>query len=332
MKNFITGASGLLGSYLIRQLLSEGQEVVALYRNGKGNLTKEEADKVEWVRGDIFDVCLLQDVMYDCRRVYHCAGLVSFSPGRANDLMKINVEGTSNVVNAALETGIEKLVHVSSVAALGRKRNNQVVTENMRWDDQSNPSVYGKTKYLAELEVWRAVAEGLNAVIVNPVIILGKGNWETGSSATFRNAYNEFPWYTEGVSGFVDACDVANAMVQLMESEIVAERFILSAENWTYRDLFTTMANGFGKRPPYRKVEAWMASLVWRIERVKGMLTGKEPLLTRETADTAQQKVHFDNTKILNALQGFRFRPLAETIHDACQYYLQLESGNKSGK
>jgi nucleoside-diphosphate-sugar epimerase len=332
MKNFITGASGLLGSYLIRQLISKGQQVVTLYRNGKGNLTKEEADKVEWVRGDIFDVCLLQDVMYDCRRVYHCAGLVSFSPGRAGDLMKINVEGTANVVNAALETGIEKLVHVSSVAALGRKRNNQVVTENMRWDDQSNPSVYGKTKYLAELEVWRAVAEGLNAVIVNPVIILGKGNWETGSSATFRNAFNEFPWYTEGVSGFVDAYDVANAMVQLMESEIIAERFILSAENWTYRDLFTTMANGFGKRPPHRKVEPWMASLVWRIERVKGLLTGKEPLLTRETAETAQQKVQFDNSKILNALQGFRFRPLAETIHDACQYYLQLESGNKSGK
>ncbi len=332
MKNFITGASGLLGSYLIRQLISESQQVVALYRNGKGNLTKEEADKVEWVRGDIFDVCLLQDVMNDCRRVYHCAGLVSFSPGRAGDLMKINLEGTANVVNAALETGIEKFVHVSSVAALGRKRNNQVVTENMRWDDQSNPSVYGKTKYLAELEVWRAVAEGLNAVIVNPVIILGKGNWETGSSATFRNAYNEFPWYTEGVSGFVDAYDVANAMVQLMESEIVAERFILSAENWTYRDLFTTMANGFGKRPPHRKVEPWMASLVWRIERVKGILTGKEPLLTRETAETAQQKVNFDNSKILNALQGFRFRPLAETIHDACQYYLQLESGNKSGK
>jgi nucleoside-diphosphate-sugar epimerase len=246
--------------------------------------------------------------------------------------MKINVEGTANVVNAALETGIEKLVHVSSVAALGRKRNNQVVTENMRWDDQSNPSVYGKTKYLAELEVWRAVAEGLNAVIVNPVIILGKGNWETGSSATFRNAFNEFPWYTDGVSGFVDAYDVANAMVKLMESEIVAERFILSAENWTYRDLFTTMANGFDKRPPHRKVEPWMASIVWRIERVKGMLTGKEPLLTRETAETAQQKVHFDNTKILNALQGFRFRPLAETIHDACQYYLQLELGNKIRK
>ncbi len=324
MKTFITGASGLVGTYLIRQLITEGQSVVALYRTHKGGLTEEEAAQVEWVQGDIFDVELLQEVMADCSTVYHCAGLVSFSPSRAQDLMKINVEGTANVVNAALVSGISKLVHVSSVAALGRKRNNQVVDENVRWDDAANPSVYGKSKYLGELEVWRAVAEGLNAVIVNPVIILGKGNWETGSSATFRNAFNEFPWYTEGVSGFVDAADVARSMIMLMESQVTAERFVLSAENWSYRKLFTTMAEGFGKRPPSRKVQPWMASIVWRLEKIKGMLTGKEPLLTRETADTAQQVVHFDSTKILKALPGFTFRPLKETINEACGYYLNV--------
>lgn len=323
MKNFVTGASGLLGSYLIKALLEDGQDVVALYRESKGNLSALEAEKVAWVKGDIFDLCLLQETMQQCSRVYHCAGLVSFSPGRARDLMKINVEGTANVVNVALASGIDKLVHVSSVAALGRKRHNQVVRENVRWDDNSNPSVYGKSKYLAELEVWRGIAEGLQAVIVNPVIILGKGNWETGSSATFRNAYHEFPWYTEGVSGFVDAFDVARAMVLLMESQITAERFILSAENWSYRQLFTTMAKGFGKRPPYRKVAPWMAELVWRLEKIKGFVSGKEPLLTKETAETAQQKVSFDNRKILSALPDFKFRPLQETIEEACQYYLQ---------
>jgi dihydroflavonol-4-reductase len=275
MKTFITGASGLVGTYLIRQLISENKPVVALYRTHKGGLTPQEADQVEWIQGDLFDVALLQEVMAGSSTVYHCAGLVSFSPSRAQDLMKINVEGTANVVNAALVSGISKLVHVSSVAALGRKRNNQVVNENVRWDDAANPSVYGKSKYLAELEVWRAIAEGLNAVIVNPVIILGKGNWDTGSCATFKNAFNEFPWYTEGVSGFVDAADVANAMIMLMESELTAERFVLSAENWSYRKLFTTMAEGFGKRPPGRKVQPWMASIVWRIERIKGILTGK---------------------------------------------------------
>lgn len=322
MKNFITGASGLVGTYLIRQLLSEGKPVVALYRTHKGGLTETEAAQVEWVQGDIFDVGLLQETMAGCSTVYHCAGLVSFSPARAEDLMHINVEGTANVVNAALESGIEKLVHVSSVAALGRKRNNQVVDENVRWDDAANPSVYGKSKYLGELEVWRAVAEGLNAVIVNPVIILGKGNWETGSSATFRNAFNEFPWYTEGVSGFVDAEDVARVMIMLMESQVTAERFVLSADNWSYRKLFTTMAEMFGKKPPHRKVQPWMASIVWRLEKIKGIFTGKEPLLTRETADTAQQVVHFDNSKILKALPGFKFRPLDETIREACRYYL----------
>ncbi len=322
MKTFITGASGLVGTYLIRQLISENKPVVALYRTHKGGLTPQEADQVEWIQGDLFDVALLQEVMAGSSTVYHCAGLVSFSPSRAQDLMKINVEGTANVVNAALVSGISKLVHVSSVAALGRKRNNQVVNENVRWDDAANPSVYGKSKYLAELEVWRAIAEGLNAVIVNPVIILGKGNWDTGSCATFKNAFNVFPWYTEGVSGFVDAADVANAMIMLMESELTAERFVLSAENWSYRKLFTTMAEGFGKRPPGRKVQPWMASIVWRIERIKGILTGKEPLLTRETAATAQQVVHFDSSKILKALPGFTFRPLNETIYDACNYYL----------
>ncbi len=324
MKYFVTGASGLLGTSLVRQLLQEGRQVVALYRNSIPNcFTSEEQSRIEWVKGDIFDVLLLQDIMKECSRVYHCAGLVSFNPKRANDLIKVNVEGTANMVNAALVSGVEKFVHVSSVAALGRKRNNEVVTENVKWDDKSNPSVYGKSKYLGELEVWRAIAEGLQAVIVNPVIILGKGNWETGSAATFRNAYHEFPWYTEGVSGFVDAEDVARAMVLLMESDIHAHRFILSAENWSYRDLFTSMAKAFGKRPPSRKVKPWMAEIVWRMERLKGLVTGKEPLLTKETAETALQCVHFDNRKILESLPGFAFKPLQETIESCCAYYLQ---------
>jgi len=196
------------------------------------------------------------------------------------------------------------------------------VTENVKWDDNANPSVYGKTKYLGELEVWRGIAEGLNAVIVNPVIILGKGDWHTGSGATFKNAYNEFPWYTEGSSGFVDGEDVAKAMVMLMDSDISAERFILSAENWTYRGLFTAMANGFGKKPPSRKVTPWLAALVWRLEAIKGWVTGQDPLLTKETADTAQQTVKFDNTKILQALPGFSFKPLEQTIQESCSYYL----------
>ena len=322
-KTLVTGAAGLLGVYLIRELLKTNEPVIAIYRSKiPPQLSLEEQAQVTWIQGDILDVLFLAEVMEECDKVYHCAGLVSFSPKRVKDLFKINVDGTANVVNACLAAGVEKLIHVSSVASLGRKRNGQTVTENVKWDDNANPSVYGKTKYLGELEVWRGIAEGLDAVIVNPVIILGKGDWHTGSGATFKNAYNEFPWYTEGSSGFVDGEDVAKAMVMLMASDISAERFILSAENWTYRGLFTAMANGFGKKPPSRKVTPWLAALVWRLEAIKGWVTGQDPLLTKETADTAQQTVKFDNTKILQALPGFSFKPLEQTIEESCSYYL----------
>jgi nucleoside-diphosphate-sugar epimerase len=322
-KTLVTGASGLLGVYLIRELLKTNEPIIAIYRSKIPlQLSPEEQAQVNWIQGDILDVMFLAEVMEDCDKVYHCAGLVSFSPKRIKDLFKINVDGTANVVNACLAAGVSKLIHVSSVASLGRKRNGQTVTENVKWDDNANPSVYGKTKYLGELEVWRGIAEGLNAVIVNPVIILGKGDWHSGSGATFKNAYNEFPWFTEGSSGFVDGEDVAKAMVMLMDSEITAERFILSAENWTYRGLFTAMAKGFGKKPPSRKVTPWLAALVWRLEAIKGWITGQDPLLTKETAETAQQTVKFDNTKILKTLQGFSFKPLQQTIEESCSYYL----------
>lgn len=325
MKTLVTGASGLVGIHLIRALLKEGEEVVALYRSAiPAELSAAEIQQVQWVQGDILDVVFLVELMAGCARVYHCAGLVSFNPAKADALMKINVEGTANVVNAALATGVQKLVHVSSVAALGRKRNNTTVTENVKWDDNANPSVYGMSKYLGELEVWRAISEGLDAVIVNPVIILGLAQWGTGSSAMFRNAFNEFPWYTEGVSGFVDAADVATAMVLLMKSDITAERFILSAENKSYRSIFTEMAQAFGKKPPSRKVNPTLAAIVWRIESIKSWITGKEALLTKETAETAQQKVNFDNTKILNALPGFGFKPISQTISECCAGYLRM--------
>lgn len=321
-KTLVTGGAGLLGVSLIRELLKRNEPILAIYRTKiPDQLTKQEQDQVTWIKGDILDVVFLLEVMQECNKVYHCAGLVSFSPAKVKSLYKTNVTGTANVVNACVEAGIQKLIHVSSVASLGRKRDGQVVNENVKWDENANPSVYGKTKYLGELEVWRGIAEGLDAVIVNPVIILGKGDWHTGSGATFKNAHNEFPWYTEGSSGFVDGEDVARAMVLLMDSEITAERFILSAENWTYRALFTAMANGFGKKPPSRKVTPWLAALVWRLEAIKGWITGQDPLLTKETAETAQQSVKFDNAKILHALPGFSFKPLQQTIDESCEYY-----------
>lgn len=322
-KILVTGGTGLLGSYLLRALLLENKEVMALYRNQYPLLlSPEEINRINWVKGDVLDVSALLDAMSGISQVYHCAGMVSFNPARVNDMMKINVEGTANVVNIALERGVQKLVHVSSVSALGRKRNHVTVNETVKWDEEANLSAYGNSKYQAEMEVWRGISEGLDAVIVNPTIILGFSDWHKGSSAMFKNAYREFPWYTEGTSGFVDAMDVALIMIQLMESEISAERFILSAENRSYKDIFSSMAMTFGKKPPHRKATPFLSGLVWRMEKIKNLFSSSDPLLTRETAETAQTHVAFDNSKILNSLPGFHFRSIDETIARYCREYL----------
>lgn len=318
----VTGGTGFLGSYLIRSLVAAGKPVRALYRKAPSPRLQDLSGKIEWVQGDILDVCALEDAMQGVTQVYHCAAVVSFQPGHAAGLMKINVEGTANVVNLALDAGVKKLVYVSSVAAIGRTKEQAAIDEDCEWEDSPNNSRYSISKYQGEMEVWRGIAEGLDAVIVNPSIILGAGFWDEGSGTLLKNAWKEFPYYTEGVNGFVDVLDVVKAMVLLMDSPVSGERFILSAGNWGYRQLFTSMAHALGKKPPHIAAKPWMAELVWRLEKVKGLLTGKQPVITKETARTAQLKVYYDNQKILKALPEFTFRPLEETIREISAAFL----------
>lgn len=310
----ITGSTGLVGSHLIQALIAKNEPVKALYR---GSIPFEHA-LIEWIRADILDIVTLEEAMQGIEQVYHCAAIVSFNPRERKALHKTNIEGTANIVNACLNTGVKKLLFVSSVAALGRIREDKPINETMNWTEETSNSEYGKSKFLAEMEVWRGIGEGLNAVIVNPTIILGSGNWNKGSASVFKSAYNEFPWYTEGTTGFVDVHDVVKAMITLMNSSINAERFILSAETSTYRNLFTLIANAFGKKPPTRSVTPLIAAIVWRLETFKAMFTGKQPLLTKETAKTAQAKVSFDNSKLLKHLPDFKYTPLTTSIKRIC--------------
>lgn len=319
---FVTGGAGLVGSALLKQLLHLNEVPIrALYRTSMPLLLSEQEKKrIQWIKGDVLDTSLLDDIMKDCRQVYHCAAVVSYHSSRREQMYKINIEGTANMVNIALENKIEKFVHVSSVAAIGRKRQGELVTENAEWTEETNNSHYGKSKYLSELEVWRAISEGLNAVIVNPSVILGESNWENGSVAIFKKMWEEFPWYTTGGTGFVDAKDVADAMILLMHSDISAERFLLSNEHLTFQQLFTKIASSFGKQPPQRFAKPWMGGLVWRMEALKAMFSNKEPLLTKETAGTAQATTFFDSSKIKNALPGFEFTPVDESIQRTCNW------------
>jgi nucleoside-diphosphate-sugar epimerase len=314
---FVTGGSGLVGSHLIEQLVRDGKRVKALYRSEVPAVAGKE--KVEWVKGDILDLTSLEQGMEDVELVYHCAAIVSFDPKQKHKMLTTNIEGTANVVNTALNSGVKKLCYVSSVAALGGIRDGRKIDESSIWTEETSDGNYGKSKYLSELEVWRGIGEGLNAVIVNPVIILGAGNWNDSSTKIFKSVYEEFPWYSEGVNGFVDVKDVVKAMIQLMESNITAQRFILNAEDHTYKDIFIMIAKAFGKKPPHKKVNPFIAGVVWRLEALKSMLSGKEPLVTKETAKNALAQAIFDGSKINRFLPSFSYTPISETINRSCK-------------
>lgn len=321
---FVTGASGLVGSALIRQLLAQNISVRALYhQNTSPLLTKEEINKVQWIQGDILDISLLLDILPTCTQVYHCAAIVSFHPARRAWMHQINVEGTANIVNASLECGIEKLVHVSSVAAIGQSSQGEIINEETEWKDDDHTSYYGKTKYLSELEVWRGISEGLSAVIVNPAIILGEGNWHQGSTAIFKKVWEEFPFYSTGSTEFVDAADVAKAMIMLMHSNIEGERFIMAAEHYTYAQLMTKIAGIFHKKAPSRKAPAFLMELGWRWEALRSLFSKKEPLITRETVVTAFTRREFDNSKLHQFLPDFQYTPSDITLQRTCEWLMK---------
>jgi dihydroflavonol-4-reductase len=312
----VTGGTGLVGSHLIQQLVKKGKKVKALYRKEIPSI--KGLEDVLWTKGDILDVISLDEAMADVDHVYHCAAIVSFNPRKKRELFQTNIEGTANVVNACLRAAVEKLCFVSSVAALGKSKKGIEINEKTAWTEDSNISSYGKSKYLAEVEVWRGIAEGLQAVIVNPSTILGAGDWNEGSTKIFKTAFEEFPWYTEGVTGFVDVKDVTNGMIQLMESNISAEKFILSAANRNFKEIFTLAAKSFEKKPPGKKVTPLMAHMVRYAEGIKAMFSGEDPLLTKETAEAAQSVVLFDNTKLRSFLPSFAYNSIEETISRVC--------------
>ncbi len=313
----VTGGSGLLGAELIRQLLQSGKRVRALVNQKPLSLPSHPM--LEQAQGSILDVMALEEAMQGVEDVYHCAALVSFDPGDDARLYKINVEGTANLVNAALDAGVRRFAFVSSVAALGRHKDGVPVDESMNWSKETHNSRYGQSKYLAEMEVWRGMAEGLNAVVVNPSVIIGPGDWNSSSTAIFKSVYNGFPWYSEGVNGFVDVRDVAKAMILLTEKDIFGERFILNGHHATYKSVFELMAKAFGKNPPHRKVTPFLAGLVWRWEKIKSKITGTKPLVTKETAETALATVEYRNDKLLKALPGFAYTGLEESIAFTCK-------------
>ncbi|MBI5859006.1 MAG: SDR family NAD(P)-dependent oxidoreductase [Sphingobacteriales bacterium] len=319
----VTGGTGFLGSYIIKHLLEKGYKVRALRRNNKLPfwIPKEIFDKVEWITGDVLDIVSLGEAMEGVDAVIHSAAVVSFVKKNRRQMYQVNVEGTANVVDSMLEKNIKRLIHISSVAALGRSVSGGHVTEEKKWESSKVNTHYSISKHKAELEVWRGIAEGLEAVILNPSTILGYGDWNNGSCAIFKNVYKEFRWYSPGINGFVDVEDLARVVLLLMESNITGERFIVNGESWPFKKIQDVMSAAFGKKHPTLQANAFLLGIAWRMEKIKSIFSGHRPLITKESAKVAMSKTWFENHKLLKALPGFSFTPLEETIKRACEKY-----------
>jgi dihydroflavonol-4-reductase len=328
MKILITGINGLAGSFIAKKMLADGHEVFGLIRPESNlNLLVEYSNNITWLEGNILDIPNLYKAIEGKDWVINCAGLVSFAPKDQENLYKVNIEGTANVVNACLELGVKKYAQISSVGAIGKetpKKNQKlkVITENNEWIEANSPSNYDKSKYLGELEVWRGMAEGLNAVIVNPSVILGEGDWNKSSTKLFKYIFDKNKFYTDGILNYVDGVDLANSIALLMNSNISSERFIISTGTITYKAFFEKVAKAFKTNPPNIKIGPFASQILWRVEAIKSLLLGTDPLITKETANSAAKIFHYSNDKILNIIP-IKFNTIDQTISRVCEQLIK---------
>lgn len=332
----VTGGTGLVGSHLLFKLLQTHNKVRAIYRRAhKLELVKKvfsyytpdfEAlfNKIDWVYADITDIPSLEVAFKDVQYVYHCAAFVSFEPDKYHLLRKINIDGTANVVNFCISHSVKKLCYISSIAAIGHQQNpQQLITEETHWNQEDDNSVYAITKYGAEIEVWRGTQEGVDAVILNPGIIIGPGFWNSGgSSSLIKKIYKGMPFYTHGVTGYIDVNDVVNAMVQLMQSDIQNERFTVVSENLSFKEFQAQTALALHIKPATKEATPLILALGWRLDWLNHLLTGKRRRLSKQMTKSARNIRKYDASKIKNAL-GIEFKSMKDSINETCELFLE---------
>ena len=336
----VTGGTGLLGSHLIYLLAKQQQKVRVLKRPASDigrvrrifSIYENEPDRylgnVEFVDGDLLDIQSIDDALNDVTEVYHCAAMVSFHPGDQKNLIQVNQQGTANLVDACLVRQGIRFCHVSSIATLVSTKQGEILTESSFWKTSKRHSIYSVSKYAAEREVWRAAEEGLDMFIVNPSVILGPGNWETDSSRLFGLMIKGMYFHTAGTTGYTDVRDVAEIMIRLMKHGIRSERFIVSAENLSYLQVFSMIADALNKKKPFIKLTPLAAQLAWRILYPLQWF-GIRPMATREIARTAFSRSTYDNSKIIKLLD-YQFISIKQSIIDTAKIFLKEQHSGKS--
>ena len=330
----VTGGTGLVGAHLLYSLINSGESVRAIHRKSSDLAAVKNVfsfytnepnivfDKIEWMEADITDIPSLTNAFKGIEYVYHAAAYISFNPRHYPVLKKVNIEGTANMVNFCLSEGVKKMCYVSSIATIGKDANGNLITEETEYNPEADNSVYAITKYGAEMEVWRGTQEGLDVVIVNPGVILGSGIWSSASGGIFRTVYKGLKYYTPGGVGIVDVQDVTQAMIKLLNSPIKNEKYILVAENISYQDLLTKLAESLHKKPPYKLVAKWKMLLFSNIDWCSYKIFKTKRKLLKATVNSLYNKSFYDASKIEKEID-FNYSPHQKTIEKVSLNYLR---------
>ena len=335
---FVTGGTGLIGSHLLYKLVSEGKKVRALKRTSSNTRQvfktisyytenpEELFNRIDWVTGDVLDYFEMENLIAGVDEVYHCAAIVSFNSADRRKLIRTNVEGTANIVNASLENRVKKFCHVSSVSALGASQNGLPADEHTNWVPSKKVNAYSESKFFSEAEVWRGIQEGLDAIIVNPSIVLGPGKWDSGSPTIFKTVWDGLQFYTKGTIGYVDVKDVVKVMFMLMTDEnfkkFKNQRFLLSSENWSYQKLLNCIADFLQKSRPKWAVSGLMLGIAWKAAIIFNLVAKRRFPITRETAVAANAHKIYDGSKIINSI-GFNYLPILDSVKQTAEILIK---------
>ena len=329
----VTGGTGLVGAHLLYELVRAGEKIRAIHRENS-DLNKvlevfsfyseaEEAEKlfhqIEWKVADLNNIPQLTAAFVEVQQVYHSAALVSFDPADEQELRKVNIEGTANIVNLCISCKVHKLCFVSSIAALGNITNADKIDETGKWNPEGKHNDYAISKYGAEIEVWRGTQEGVNAIIVNPGVIIGPGFWNSGSGKIFKKIDSGLSYYFPKVTGFVGVQDVAKSMVILMNSEKVNEQYVLVSENISFKQVFVWAAKALKRKKPKRKLQKWMIAFGWFFQKT-GSIFGRKRSITYETINSLHEESFYDNSKIIQEI-NYQFEPMESVVKRTASNY-----------
>lgn len=328
----VTGGTGLIGSHLVAELLKRGCRVKLLVRDMRRvgqlhkTLSRMEADsyfgRIEFYETELNNPHTLAAALTDMEVVFHCAALVTFDPERADEVVLVNTEITTHVVNACLQCGVGLMVHISSIATLGSCRLGQrAIDETCILNNPVGRSPYSVSKIYAENAVQRGMVEGLRAVIVNPSVVIGEGDLNSSSSRLVAYAMHRRVFYTKGVKGYVDVRDVARAAVRLAETpQAVGKRFIVSAENLTFGTLFSMAARISDHWPPLIPLGRRVLTGIYKVEKLLNKWFGRRPILSEALIANACDMSYYDNSRMKNLL-NFTYTPIRETLERVIRYY-----------